>query len=497
MGLGIWTRANFIWLLLAGGVAALIVFRRRILIPMSHGAAIMAGGIVGGFPFLLYQIVSHGATWEAQGQFAVSEPMASLARQRIILLADTLLCGGEHRRMWDGPPLPDWQLWFFPSVVLLACLVCLLWSGREETGRRSFARFLTLTFVFTLGILLFSRLPVAEHHLIFVVPLAAAIVVLACSILQTRFRHAWLISAVFLSMYGASAVYWQIQSIRGLKNSGGLGVWSNAGIDLARYLDRDFRDRQIKMLDWGLQYNLYILTDGRLKPKEIYSPSSEDLSASGRPWIDEIREGGVFLLHGPEDRQFPKPSIGFLRALAAARPLILHSQRIKQHDGLTYARVIDIAPNSIRGAPGPGDSPEIRIPMDNSRFDSQLTGFYPPEPGGFRWTKREFSTTLDLSHFSHANDAGDPELLVRLYIPDGTIRQLGPVTLRARWGAQSLAPETWSSAGKHVFRRPLDDSWLARDAVRVDFSLDKALRGQGSDLRELGIVVSEISIEQE
>src|ERR1700744_6459988 len=40
MGFGVWGRANFIYLLISGGIAAAIVFRRRILIPLSHVAAI-------------------------------------------------------------------------------------------------------------------------------------------------------------------------------------------------------------------------------------------------------------------------------------------------------------------------------------------------------------------------------------------------------------------------------------------------------------------------
>jgi hypothetical protein len=492
MGFGVWSRANFIYFLVAGGVSALIVFRRRILIPVSHGVAIAAGGILGGFPFILYQIVSGGATWEAQKHFTVAEPMATLLRQRIFLFADTLVSDGEHRGMWNGPPLPAWQLWFFPSVVLLACLLCLFWSRHEETGRRSFAQFLTLTFIFAGGILFFSRLQVAEHHLVGLVPFALAIVVLGCSILQTRFRQAWLVSAVVLAVYGSSAVYWQIQSILGLRNSGGIGVWSNSGVELASYLDRNFNRREIKILDWGLQYNMYVLTDGRVQPREIYSTSSEDLSYGGRPWIDEIRDGGVFLLNGPENRHYPNATTGFLRTLAAAHPDV-HRHSVKQQSGATYAEIIDITPQSIHESAPPADSPEPRIPMDTTQFDSQLTGFYPPEPGGFRWTKREFSARFNLS-IPYATGS---ELQMRLYVPEDTIRKLGSLTLRATFGGHPLAPQTWSRPGLYVFTRELNDAWITKGENEIAFSVDKAMPAPASDKRELGLIVREISVEPE
>lgn len=501
MGLGVWTRANFVYILIAGGIAAAIVFRRRILIPRAHVPAMALGGVIGGFPFIVYQFVSHLATWRAQTLFEVSQPIMARLHERFSLLADTLLSDGEHRRMWDGPPLPAWQFWFFPSVVFLACLVCLFrWRG-EETQRRSFAQFLTLTFLITLGILMVARLPVAEHHLIFVVPFAVAVTAMSCSILQGRSHYAWFVSAIVLCAYAGSAVDWEVRTVRGLSQSGGRAVWSNAGIELARYLDRDFRDRQIKMLDWGFQYNLYVLADGRLKPVEIESPSTEDLSAWGRPWIDEIREGGVFVLHGPGDRVYPKSATGFLKALATARPTILHSQRFTEHDGTTtYARVIDIAPNSIHGQPEPGgltSSAEVHIPMNSSQFDAQLSGFYAPEEGGFRWTKREFSATLDLSNLARVNGAGDLTLLLRFYIPDEAIQRLGSVTLQARFGVHTLAPETFTHGGQCIFRRPVDDSWITPDPVRVDFSLDKPLHEPGADPRVLGLAVTEVSVEPE
>ena len=187
MGFGVWGRANFVWVLIAGFVAGLIVFRRRLAIPAAHWLAVLLGGVVGGFPFLVFQIISGGATWKAREALSIATPMGALLRDRVFWFADMLISDGEHRQMWSGPVLPEWQLWFFPLLVIAACFVCLFSTPAEAPRRRSFARAVVITFFITGAFLLFSKLPVAEHHLIILLPFAAVIVVAACSVLETTF----------------------------------------------------------------------------------------------------------------------------------------------------------------------------------------------------------------------------------------------------------------------------------------------------------------------
>jgi hypothetical protein len=490
MGFGVWARANYLWILIAGAVATLLVFRRQVFIPARHWLAILLGGLIGGAPFLVFQIASKGATWTIQEAFVVPTSLATLLRERAFFFADMLLSDGEHRLMWAGPPLPLWQLWLFPALALAACFICLFGGRGAQPRQRSFARALALTFLITAALLFLSRLPVAEHHLIVLLPFAAVMAVVACTILQAKHKWILAVSSALLLIYLSSALYWQVAAIRGLRNSGGVDVWSDAGLQLARYLDQNFRDREVKFLDWGLQYNMYVLTDARVKSREIYSPASEDLSFEGKPWIDEIREGGVFVMNGPENRQYAKPSAGFLHALAVTRP-VLRTYSVAQRGGQPYAEVIEIQPNSIRGPAQPGELPDERLSMQDLRSDDRLTGFYPPEEGGFRWTKREFSARLGFS----LPDASGARLVLRLYIPDNAIQTLGPMTLSARIGTHALVHQTWSQAGSHIYRRDLDPALVAADPIRVDFALDKSLPPRGSDARELGIIVREISLE--
>ncbi|HTM50183.1 MAG TPA: glycosyltransferase family 39 protein [Bryobacteraceae bacterium] len=333
MGLGVWARANFVWQLASLAAAAVVMLGRRILRPASHWAAASMGGLAGGAPFLLYQAISQGGTWQAVGMFTTRESPAQLFTTRLVMFSETLLSDREHRAIWDGPPMPGWQRWLFPLIVLAACLICLRWGGLA--GRLG-----TFVLLFLAAFLFLSRMPVAEHHLIVLVPLAAVTAVFAVSTLLARYRWGRTAAAGLALLYLGSALYWQVGAVRGVARTGGTGQWSDAVYPLADYLQETYPGREIKILDWGLQNNLYVLSDGAIRSREIYG-GGESRQEPDPGWLDQIRQGGVFLLNGPSNRQFPAASNSFLAALAAARPP-MRRFTVRQQSGQPYAEIVEI-----------------------------------------------------------------------------------------------------------------------------------------------------------
>src|SRR6202030_450975 len=118
--------------------------------------------------------------------------------------SETLLIDREHRAMWDGPAMADWQRWLFPAGGVVSLVVCLATSRRV---RSLWAQGAGLTFLFLALFLFFSKTPIAEHHLIALVPLAVMVVVLACSILQAQFRWGRSVSAGLAAVYLSSVFY--------------------------------------------------------------------------------------------------------------------------------------------------------------------------------------------------------------------------------------------------------------------------------------------------
>jgi hypothetical protein len=183
-------------------------------------------------------------------------------------------------------------------------------------------------------------MPVAEHHLIILMPLAAVTAAFAASALLSRYRWGRTAAAAVALLYFGSALYWQVGAVRGVARTGGTGQWSDAVYPLADYLQEKYPRREIKILDWGLQNNLYVLSDGAIRSREIYG-GAEPREKPDPRWLDQIRQGGVFLLNGPSNRQFPAASSSFLEALAAARPP-MRRFTVRQQSGQTYAEIVEI-----------------------------------------------------------------------------------------------------------------------------------------------------------
>jgi hypothetical protein len=196
----------------------------------------------------------------------------------------------------------------------------------------------------------------------------------------------------------------------------------------------------------------------------------------------------VFLISGPGNRQIPEPVNQFLQALENDRP-VAHLHTVAQHDGETYAQVVEIEPNSIRGPAAPGQTLSSSVVMSDPRAEGQLSGFYGVE-NGWRWTQPRFSVRLGVPDSA----GGTPWLMVKLYVPEASIRKLGPMTLSARVGPHVLAPETYAQPGQYIFERKLSADWFSTGDNRIDFALDKWLKPGPGDSRELGIVVQEAAM---
>jgi hypothetical protein len=488
-GFGVWSRANFIWILLAASGASIIVLRRSIKVPWRHALALLAGGVGGGFPFLLYQVVSRGGTFQALDMqtFQAQESGLSLLSARLYMLSEVLLSDSEHRVMWGSSVLPDWQRWFFLLVTLTACAVCLL--GRRGGKRWPLAQIVALTFVFVAAFLFASNLRISEHHLIVILPVAALAVVLGCAMVTPRFR--WIVAGPLAALYLSLALFWHVEAIRGLRATGGINVWSDAIVELTREARSMTGGRELKILDWGFFESLYVLSDGKLVGKELYAPEAPQASSRRRPWLEEIQEGGLFLLSGPENRQFPAPVAEFLRTLDAARPVIDRRRTVLERGGAIYAQLIDVRPYSIgQRAPAEPVTSRLEINMSDPDALSQLTGVYGREANGWRWTGPRFSATLGPA-------ANASWLALDLYIAEASVKRLGRLTLSGSIGSNRLSPETYDQPGEFTYKRRINPDWFATGPATIEFKLDKWLPASAEDSRELGLVLRAIRIYSE
>ena len=271
--------------------------------------------MIGAAPWIVYQVISHGGTFEALGMFAVQDSWGQILSSRLRMLAESLISDAEHRAIWAGPELPGWQMWGVLAIALLACGYCL----RKKGWPRAFA----ITFLVLGAMFFFTRLPVAEHHLIVLLPLAAAMAVMLP-------RRIVLVVGV---LYVACALWWQVSAIRGIGETGGVGQWSDGMFALTDYLEQHAQGREVQILDWGLQNSLFVLSDGRVKSREVFD--------GNRDWAFEVSKGGIFVMNAPENRFFPEATNGFLKALDGAKAKRL---AIKG-----FAEIVEIGPGRDAG----------------------------------------------------------------------------------------------------------------------------------------------------
>jgi hypothetical protein len=151
-------------------------------------------------------------------------------------------------------------------------------------------------------------------------------------------------------------------------------------------------------------------------------------------------------------------------------------------------------PDTIaRPAPSAPAGLASSLKMGDPAASQQLgKGFYGLEGGAWRWTAREFTATL---HPPAGAAQRGGTVTLSISIPPVVIDKLGSVTLTASIAGTKLKPATYSKAASFTYSADVPADLLGKDAVNVDFSLDKALPPGTTDTRELGVVATAVGLE--
>jgi hypothetical protein len=121
-----------------------------------------------------------------------------------------------------------------------------------------------------------------------------------------------------------------------------------------------------------------------------------------------------------------------------------------------------------------------------------LDGFYAVEAGAWRWTAKQFSVKLRIPEAAAQKGA---MLRLLLTVPPAVIEKSGAITLSASLEGETLASETYSTAGQYTYRRNIPASLLGGTNTVVSFQLDKSMTPDSPDRRDLGVVVTTIALD--
>jgi len=118
-------------------------------------------------------------------------------------------------------------------------------------------------------------------------------------------------------------------------------------------------------------------------------------------------------------------------------------------------------------------------------------GFYNVEGNAWRWTGKEFA--VDLSEPLHSDQKG-AQLVMKLAVPEVVIQKLTSVQLSAAVQGYKLEPQVYTKPGQYTYTRDVPADKLQSGVVRIDFALDHTLPPAETDVRELGIIVTEVGL---
>jgi hypothetical protein len=114
-------------------------------------------------------------------------------------------------------------------------------------------------------------------------------------------------------------------------------MWSSAisevGSTLRRTALRTANDRKVRIVDWGLGNNLYVLTRAGVPLEEVFWHPA--------PWRALVGSGGLFLLNAPDNTHFPEAAREFQLALEQSGAAYTVTT-FRQADGAEYARLYDV-----------------------------------------------------------------------------------------------------------------------------------------------------------
>ena len=335
LGLAVWSRLNFTWLLASLALGALFAFRRKA-IPQPRALLFIAGGfLLGVAPLLLYYARDFGALGQYMHGNATYRDFAGFLlflRYRLGMFAEIFFSDVEHRGIWTSrPELP--RIVAASGILALAAVIwCLFRQSSPWIRCFAFASLLLTV------ILLTTQMPVAEHHLVILLPF-----VLACVVaFLVNIRALAALSAV---VYGVSAIALNMSAVSAVHRNRGIGEWSDAIGSVYRSLDRDPAKSTARILDWGLEANLLFLSKAALAPAEIFWHATPEASGRNLTWPQEVSQGGLFLTTGPSGRHFPLATEAFQKALHELHPNYTVQQFIAK-DGSPYALLYRVEPNS-------------------------------------------------------------------------------------------------------------------------------------------------------
>jgi 4-amino-4-deoxy-L-arabinose transferase-like glycosyltransferase len=320
LGLALWNKAIFAWVLIGVALAAVAVYGRRIRAELDGERLLRACGgfFLGALPLLIYNVHHPGEAVRGR-RFSLREmaPKIEVMKRTVRgdAMAGFLVSGeayGEERpaatpieraSLWlsnrTGRRITGWQLYLIPLAA----------AGLLRRRARRLLLFFALAFLIAWAeMLVISEAGGGVHHTITLWPLLAAFLAIGLAAAFPAGRAGALGCGLVCALAAGSNVAVANEHLARLIRFGPQPLWTDAVFPLAEEI-RAAGVRYVHPADWGIGDVVKLLTAGAVVVEEAVQPvMRQELDEDERRRLLErvARPGALFAGHVEGRRYFPR-----------------------------------------------------------------------------------------------------------------------------------------------------------------------------------------------
>ncbi|MCW5978237.1 MAG: glycosyltransferase family 39 protein [Bryobacteraceae bacterium] len=348
LGLALWNKAVFVWILSGLAVAALALLWREIRQLASARRVLIAGGafVIGALPLLVYNVHRGGATFTGKKYSLADAPRkvhVLLSTMKGDAMAGFLASAGataadeakgenlvERGSLWlsdrNGRRIAGLALYALPLALLAG-----LWSRRT---RRAVLFFLIAFLVAWVEMLATVEAGGSAHHTITLWLPLYAILGAGLAAISCQPRLGVALTALAASAVFASNVLVTNEYLARLVRFGPEPLWTDAVFPLAGYIERAGVP-QVYVADWGMGDTLRLLFHGKIQLGNAIEPFTRTaMDDEERRHVHErlARTDSLFVAYAEGRKVFPQAEQLVFRLAGEAgyrreMPTVIHDRR--------------------------------------------------------------------------------------------------------------------------------------------------------------------------
>ena len=337
LGLGLWDKALFVWMLSGLGVATLVVFRRELASRLTRRNASMAVVffLAGVWPLVAYNRERPMQTLRANANFSTSQLDSKLIQMKVTLEGGSLLgyLVRDEPAPRPGRPASLLERWSVAlseaaderraGYMVIACVLALallpwLWT---TPARRPMLFSLVLMLVAWAQMLFTKDAGGSAHHTVLLWPFPHLLVVAAFAQATGVLRRAGPVAlAALVAVVCGSNLLVTNQYLAQAVVRGPGAVWTDAINPLAEYL-KSVPAQRVYVMDWGIFDAIRLLDQGQVALRVGSDQvSKEKMDDSDRQLVREMLAAPetVFVGHTEGNEVFSGSSARLVAAAEAA-----------------------------------------------------------------------------------------------------------------------------------------------------------------------------------